>query len=177
MNLLALVMTCIISSLLISSLIQISRHLLFVNHVNWQALSTVYLKLINQLRLNKIKRLLCLEMHIKLVIVFWWPTCCQHSRLLLLNYKKKIASLVATDIIWTKNQVQRMIWTMVMGIGCCWNMPHSQWQWNLHCCTFCFWLQEKVQDRFIFWSWCSPSKCPCWTVHSNHHVHGQDFNG
>ncbi len=28
-----------------------------------------------------------------------------------------------------------------------------------------------------FLSWCSPSRCSCQAVNSNHHVHGQDLNG
>ncbi len=91
---------------------------------------------------------------------------------------------VATGLIWSSLSWswqnfdgQRMLWTMAMGIGHCWNSPPSQRQWNLQCWALCWKLQEQVPDSFIFWSWYPPSECPCWAVNSNHHVQGQDLYG
>ncbi len=69
MNPLVYVMKYLLSSLLFSSLLQISIHLHFVNPVSWLALCVVCLKSTNQQWLNWIKRVPCLGMPPKLVIV------------------------------------------------------------------------------------------------------------
>ncbi len=53
----------------VSSLLKISRHLLFVHPINWLALSTMCLKSINWLNLNWINKVLSLKMPPKLAIL------------------------------------------------------------------------------------------------------------
>ncbi len=69
MNLQASVMKYRLSSHLSSSLLQISRHLLFANPVSLVILSPMCLKSINQPRLNKVKKELCLKTLMKMVIL------------------------------------------------------------------------------------------------------------
>ncbi len=70
MNPLVFVMKYLLFSPPSSNLLQFSRNLLFVSHVNWLVLNTKFLKSTNQWRLNKIEKELQLEMPTKMVILF-----------------------------------------------------------------------------------------------------------
>ncbi len=70
MNLPVIVIKYVLSSTPSSSLLQISRNLLFVSPVNWRILNAVCQKFTNQWRLVKIEKELCLGMPMKLAILF-----------------------------------------------------------------------------------------------------------
>ncbi len=114
MNPLIFVMKFLLTTLLYSSPLQISRHLLFVNPVKWLVLSTVCRNPTTQPGFNKIKQELCLEMPINLAIFICQVICCHQSRPIDIKALQKKQPhnqfhgdtnfhCTATGLIWAKN--------------------------------------------------------------------------
>ncbi len=78
------VMKFLLSSPLFSSLLQISRHLLFARPVNWLFLKAMRLKSTNW---PKPRCLQCWQ------FCLCWPICCQHSRQIFLSMDKNSSTI------------------------------------------------------------------------------------